>query len=208
MAPPQSPSPLPRCVCETGTPSWSLYRRPSRNYTASRRGCGWLDRNATRACVGVVDGDAQCCAYNIRDGCRPAWSACAWHGEERIAWLHTPKTGTSFLLALALLANRSLRVDLAAKALTHDPTQWTTLLRWFPAAQHFRGSSLFWIDGITHAAVSAPTYAQFRGRFFAFFRDPRERGWSAYNEFVGETALRAKISPQQYARHIAGLQGQ
>eukprot|EP00966_Prymnesium_polylepis_P312895 7230515-Prymnesium_polylepis.1 len=60
--------------------------------------------------------------------------------------------------------------------------------------------------GVMHAAVSASAYAELEGRLFALFRDPRERGWSAYNEFVGKAEQRAGMPPEAYARCIAGTQ--
>ena len=120
--------------------------------------------SAAHACVGNAGGNPmkECCRYDQQKGCNTGWYECSWHGEERIAWIHTPKTGTSFLLALALLANRSLPLHKATGALTlqkGSPIQWSNFFAQFPHSKWFRGSSVFWLPGIEHAAVGAATYA-------------------------------------------------
>ena len=60
--------------------------------------------------------------------------------------------------------------------------------------------------GVQHAGISRGNFEEYRGRFFALFRDPRARGWSAYNEFVGDAATRQLFPPNQYAKCIAGAQ--
>ena len=39
-------------------------------------------------------------------------------------------------------------------------------------------------------------------RLFGMFREPRERGWSAYNYFVGSEANRVAWPPERYAECI------
>lgn len=93
---------------------------------------------------------------------------------------------------------------------------------------------MFWLDGLSHAGLSDAAWEEFRGRLFGMFRDPRERGWSAYdarplptpsrlsatrrrathgghssrryNEFVAEPSRRLRFPPSAYARCIAGQQ--
>ena len=169
---------------------------------------------STSVCVGDTRGgdekSARCCARAHTDSaCAPGWRPCVWRAERRIAWLHVPKAGTSFLLALAHLANRSLPTE----ALLPSVQAWRHKLgtqskrffdHWKPHVW-FRGSDTFWHDGIEHAAVSDATYSEFRGRFFAMFRDPRERGWSAYNYFLGDGDNRRRWPPHRYAKCIGGL---
>mmetsp|Transcript_18256 Transcript_18256/g.36863 ORF Transcript_18256/g.36863 Transcript_18256/m.36863 type:complete len:264 (-) Transcript_18256:1086-1877(-) len=70
------------------------------------------DSNATVACQGGDDGNdvlgPACCAARAggtaQHLCEEGWQPCSWHMGERIAWLHAPKTGTSFLLMLAHMA--------------------------------------------------------------------------------------------------------
>eukprot|EP00966_Prymnesium_polylepis_P174360 4034306-Prymnesium_polylepis.1 len=181
----------PRCVCQNERIESTIQ-------------CARPRPNATWACAGGTRGGSlpDCCAYDERHGCPSGWEPCAWHSGERIGWVHTPKTGTTFLLSLALLANRSLPLDAGVKALAKGTIQF---FKRFPFTTWFQGSSPFWLTGVTHAPVSI-AYEEFEGRLFALFRDPRERGWSAYNEFVAKTEQHASMPPEEYARCIAGTQ--
>ena len=155
-----------------------------------------------------------CCAYDHKRGCSNKsndFEACSWRSDTRIAWLHVPKTGTSFLLALALMANRSLATHIESGKMMREMmynagVQWQGLFQAFPFAKYFRGSSIWWLAGVQHAGISRGNFEEYRGRFFALFRDPRARGWSAYNEFVGDAATRQLFPPNQYAKCIAGAQ--
>ena len=167
--------------------------------------------NTSQACVGDARGEergARCCARPA-GGCLPGWRPCTWHAENRIAWLHAPKTGTSFLLALARMANQSIPSYAKVSKLEdvrHVGTQWDAFLNKYTPSTWFRGSDVLgWRDGMAHAAISNATYREFHSRFFAMFRDPRERGWSAYNYFLGDAQSRAAWSPERYAECIQGL---
>ena len=196
-------TPAPACVCQNGGFS----------FNGVKQVCRVAAVNHSLACVGDSRGRdvGSCCEYDTRRGCAAMWTPCRWHGDERIGWLHVPKTGTSFLITLALLANRSMaqhvQSGLAMRVLrkTHG-VQWEGFFNRFQMESWFRGSSVFWVDGIAHAGVSTDVYNQFRGRLFALFRHPNERGWSAYNEFFGRAEQRQRFSPQEYARCIAGTQ--
>lgn len=53
-----------------------------------------------------------------------------------------------------------------------------------------------------HAMLTDEVYREYKGRFFGMFREPRERGWSAYNYFVGSEANRLAWPPERYAECI------
>ena len=46
---------------------------------------------------------------------------------------------------------------------------------------------------MSHAAIGDEVYNEFRGRFFGMFRDPRERGWSAYSASSPVTGSRHSV---------------
>lgn len=95
----------------------------------------------------------------------------------------------------------------ALHSLVHgSPAQWDNFFRSFPFEKWFRGSSPIWVAGVEHAAIDTATYQEYEGRFVGMFRDPRQRGWSAYNAFVGEKWMRASFPAEAYARCIAGSQ--
>ena len=73
--------------------------------------------------------------------------------------------------------------------------QWESFFRAFPMEKWFRGSSIFWVTGMAHGGISSQAYAALQGRLFAMIRDPRERGWSAYDEFFGRTNQRQQFHP-------------
>lgn len=160
--------------------------------------------NASLGCESHPRGNTQatCCAPG-RDGCRSDSTPCTWRGDTRLAWLHTPKSGTSFLVALAHLANRNFPAH--ATISKREPTGWNSFFSDWPHARWFKGSATFWNDGIAHAAVSPEVFDEFKGRFFAMIRDPRDRGWSAYHHFVAPER-RESFPPEAYARCIEGLQ--
>ena len=99
---PESLGSLASCSCQNG-----LSSNPT--------DCGRPPINASIGCMGGARGgpSAACCRYDAELGCPIGFTPCAWHGKERIAWLHPPKTGTSLLLSLGALANRSLLDELA-----------------------------------------------------------------------------------------------
>ena len=87
-----------RCVCFSSGPARGL------TYSCPKPSGG-----ANDACVGDTRGaeaNARCCARPATKSCLAGWRACTWRSEERIAWFHPVKTGTSFLLTLAHYANR------------------------------------------------------------------------------------------------------
>ena len=168
--------------------------------------CGTPD--GPLACVGDARGTekaSRCCA-RAPSGCALGFRTCAWRADDRIAWLHPVKSGTSFLIALARLANSSLPENATlGNADRYGGTAWGRFLHAYKPTSWFRGSDIWWHDGMAHAAVTDATYHEFRGRFFGMFRDPRERGWSAYNYFVGDAAERQLWPPTRYAACIRGL---
>lgn len=175
-----------------------------------RRVCDAPAINASWACSGGNGGgsEATCCAANASGECPAEWTRCRWHGHQRIGWLHTPKSGTSFLLALARLANNSLPTNARIPSVRYGAAlQWEALFKQWRPTTWFSGSALFWREGIGHAGLSSTKYEEFRGRLFAMFRDPRVRGWSAYHFFAwNEQAQHHVVSPQVYAKCIAGTQ--
>lgn len=207
---------LPACRCQINRPL--AFR--------GHRACEYVASDATTACFNPAQAshadagwtvspfaNSTCCAHHPEhttgNGCLLREShrhePCAWDGGQRIAWLHIPKTGTSMLLWLARLANASL--PSSARLVPHKPSRKTLLWeiffrRWRPT-EWFHGSSIFWRAGIEHAVISEAEYGSYRGRFFALFRDPRERGWSSYYHFangsIGEEGSRSRVTPEQYA---------
>ena len=163
----------------------------------------------TLACVHQHLKPTPICRPALQSGsgrsCARGWATCIWRRDERIAWLHIPKTGTSFLLQLAHLANGSLPVSAHVPHADKD-LQWRLFFRTWPIATWFRGSSIFWHSGMNHAGLPQHVFDEFRGRLFTFLRDPRERGWSAYNFFSGTAKQRKLVEPVQYARCISGVQ--
>lgn len=140
------------------------------------------------------------------DRCEPGFRKCAWQPQTRIAWLHPPKTGTSFLLSLARLANSSLPDGVAVPPETRrdNRPEWERFFGSYPPHRWFRASDVWW-NGLSHAALDDATYTEFRGRLFAMFRDPRSRGWSAWNYFVaGDSEAQALWPPARYAKCLAG----
>lgn len=190
------------CVCFASGPS---------SGAAARRAlyeCG--APSGPLACVGDARGSekaARCCARPPTTGCAPGFSTCAWHAEKRIAWVHPVKTGTSFLLPLARLANASLpdTATIDHADVRRGGTAWDRFFRKHDRARWFRGSDIWWTDGMSHSVVTDATYNEFRGRFFSMFRDPRERGWSSFNYFVGGASTRSAWPPARYATCIKGL---
>lgn len=92
------------------------------------RFCRGPRANTSWACQGGDAGNPDgpiCCATRDDGHCPDGWSPCAWRPQERIAWLHAPKTGTSFLLMLARLANSSLppKASVSSKGRFHK-LQW------------------------------------------------------------------------------------
>ena len=167
--------------------------------------------DAKWACSGGGGGGpfTTCCAASgpASDVCEPGWSRCRWRGEQRIGWLHMPKCGTSFLGALAHLANGSLPAQAVVPRATKRTVEWEDFFRQWPAQKWFRGSAIFWGAGMAHSALSAADYDEFHGRLFAMFRDPRQRGWSAYRFFTWDLKQKQHTAtPQQYAKCIAGTQ--
>lgn len=184
LAPPEArTTQLPECDCpSTGMSSF----------------CASPQADDEVACMGgdagnVVNGPTCCRArpgstlridsHGGRDTrCIAGWSACAWSQQRRIAWLHTPKTGTSFLLPLARLANSSLPDDAFVPSFAKSRVlQWDAFFARYTQRKWFRGPAPFWRQGIAHAAISQAAYHDYRGRFFAMFREPRARGLSAYD---------------------------
>ena len=111
------------CSLIHGSRSFASLSSPPPGCECQNDGFGWWDRSPrwcrpplhddSFACSGMASGKSlgSCCAYDHKRGCSNKsndFEACSWQGDTRIAWLHVPKTGTSFLLALALMANRSL----------------------------------------------------------------------------------------------------
>lgn len=97
-----------RCVCSSSGPARGL------DYPCAKP-------SGPSACVGDARGaeaNARCCARPENQKCSVGWRACTWHADERIAWFHPVKTGTSFLLSLAHYANRQcLAADAASSSL-------------------------------------------------------------------------------------------
>ena len=176
---------LPPCVCfESGPERRSLYSCPTPKHASIA--CT-ADRGSAQS--------ARCCAASP-SGCEPGWKPCAWHAEHRVAWLHPAKTGTSFLLALAHMTNHSLPATAMVPANEQSGLQWIRFFQRFDRTQWFQGSNIFWNDGMSHASISDAVYKEFTGRFFAMFRDPRERGWSAYNYVRGCPRAKQCMSTQ------------
>jgi len=108
--------------------------------------------------------------------------------SHRIGWMHMPKTGTSFGLSLARLANASLPRD---ATLRNDKgrfagkrmTQGRDFISRFPHQKWFQG--IFWGNFAAHTTLSqrsgwSPNYV---GRIFVMIREPSSRARSAYNHF-------------------------
>ena len=93
----------------------------------------------TRACVHAVGSWSKwSCQPTTGAACLPGWSTCVWHGQERIAWLHFAKAGSSFGTALLHLANASVPDNLTIPhVFDQDLFEWLSL-------QHFRRAT-FWI---------------------------------------------------------------
>lgn len=172
-----------------------------------RRVCDAPALNATWACSGGGGGGpATCCATSASGECSAGWARCRWHGEQRIGWVHTPKTGTSFLTTLAHLANSTLPADAAVSNRT-KMLYWDKFFHHYPPQVWFRGSAIFWRAGIAHAPLSREVFDEYNGRLFTMIRDPRARGWSAYRFFTWDKgASQHMVSPQLYATCISGIQ--
>jgi len=170
--------------------------------------------NTSLACMGDTRGsgeaEGRCCA-RPSDGCNSiGMRTCRWHPEQRIAWLHAPKTGTSFMIALARMANDSLpeKAKMPGESrVAPGKLEWDAFFASYPRQKWFQGSHPWWYEGMTHAAIGKEVYDEYRGRFFGMFRDPRARGWSAYNFFMPlSTVAREWWPPEDYAKCLAGLQ--
>ena len=157
--------PLPPCECERAGIRRACYAPLPSDKLACASGDKWAP--------------SSCCRVAPKGGpCFAGWRQCAWHPEERIAWLHIPKAGTSFLYLLAHLANRSLPQSAIVPKEKKSRMEAEAFFKRWPPERYFRGSAIWWPSGPTHAAIGGYTWSEFRGRFFGMFRDPRERGWS------------------------------
>ena len=199
----------------------------------SRERIGWLHTpKVTRACVNTRPGVAALAHGRVHVLLRgllisaPRAVCSSTRVSVRASSLCTleTQTGTSFLLMLAHLAsNHTLPLRAKVPSFSRSRVlQWEAFFARFPAAVFFRGSSLFWREGIAHASLSEDVYNQFRGRLFGFFREPHRRGASAYRYFLGAgtsgkeaasalgnsnaTNPHSIVSPQKYATCIAGMQ--
>ena len=157
------------CNCETASPKMSGMKYHQ---------CLHPRVDDTSACVQDAErlGSALpiCCAVDRRNGSCGLWQErCAWHGQDRIAWSHVPKTGSSFLLLVALLANNK---SLASEhSLANDPRGLTTAVKClttiskrrvalghffdsFKYSKWFPGSFLLWPGGLDHSAITQGVY--------------------------------------------------
>ena len=118
--------------------------------------------------------DAVCLRPSVDHSCGheyPGSKICSWPGQQRIAWLHFPKAGTSFGTALMHVANDSLPSSATVPNM-FDYKHMNAL-----RATYFRQAT-FWIPPMGfgwHAPLSASTYKEFHGRIFAMFREPARR---------------------------------
>lgn len=196
--------PLPQCNCQLNKAARYL----------NLKLCEVIPTEATTACFNPDQANSStsaCCAYHSElpfhdnsSGCRLSRShghvPCSWDSSGRIAWLHMPKSGTSMLTWLGRLANSSLPDKAYVFAPKRNVLQWEEYFRRWPTPRWFQGSATFWKDGIEHAPISQWAWTSFKGRFFANFRDPRERGWSSYYYFANGSRGVSNVTAQQYAR--------
>lgn len=205
---------LPACDCQAAGLA-KFCEPPMHNDSVA---CWRGDRGNT------VLGPACCAPPTGTSSCEAGWVPCAWRAPDRVAWLHAPKTGTSFLLMLAHLAsNRTLPETAQVPSFKRSRTlQSHAFFSRYPIQRYFKGSALIWRPGIEHASISPAAWAQFKGRFFGMFREPRSRGLSAYQFFVNSTSVahdsntrrdsvaegrgEGVIPPREYARCIQGTQ--
>ena len=210
VAPPAGAQ-LPECECpHTGLSSFCASPQPG-DEVACMGGDAGNTVNGPACCRARPGSNTVRLSHGGKDTrCIEGWSPCAWRQQRRIAWLHTPKTGTSFLLPLARLANDSLPTDAFVPSFVKSRVlQWDAFFTRYPPSKWFRGSAPFWQQGIAHAAISKAAYQSYQGRFFAMFREPRARGLSSYDYFVPVPAdgnVSARMPPREYARCIAGVQ--
>lgn len=119
-------------------------------------------------------------------------------GEHRVAWLHIPKTGTSFGVTLAHYANASLPEDATRTGLI----SMDRMLMPVPAEildTFFR--KLLWQNSAwaKHQSISHRAWDDFQHDFFGMFREPRSWAKSVHAYFgPGERSLK------EFMEDIAG----
>lgn len=121
--------------------------------------------------------------------------------DRRVAWLHIPKTGTSFGTTLAHYMNASLPTNAVIEEQENgEVSPEKVFIMKYPASVWFQGllwkKSNHWGD---HAKVSQGVFDEFNGHFFGMFRDPAARARSSWTHF-GQN-----WSPTKYGKYIQGI---
>ena len=125
----------------------------------------------------------------------------------RLAWLHIPKTGTTFGHSLVqLVANASDCGNVSEATDVWEDPAWAkahNLGRWL--TEHYYWNKRVSFDG--HDDISPGVWQLYRGAFAGFFRSPAARAHSAYHHFPtplhypGCTAI---VSEREYAERVRG----
>jgi hypothetical protein len=151
-----------------------------------------------------------------------ATSSCIVDGKSRrIAWLHIPKTGSSFANSIA----RYLRPDFPEDALvpdcrkdkcehTDNPSEGNVEFQylyptstWFPDCVWLKdGHGPNNLDWFAHHQLHKSFWLEWQGSFVGIFREPAQRAISSWNDFaqVAEQGLGKVLNQEQWARHIEG----
>lgn len=111
--------------------------------------------------------------------------------ENKFAWFHIPKCGTSFANTLYHAANSSLPAEaILPSAETLSDSQWDLVGEFhesYPMKDWFEGC--FWhrneqTDGLgTHESILQMDFDQWAGNFVGIFREPRARAKSSHKFF-------------------------
>lgn len=112
--------------------------------------------------------------------------------QNKFAWLHIPKTGTTFANTLYHAANSSLPEDaVLPSAETLDGTQWDLIAEFhkvYPIEDWF--DSCFWYrnpeikDVGTHESILQQDFDEWAGNFVGIFREPKARAKSSFKFFT------------------------
>lgn len=103
----------------------------------------------------------------------------------KVAWLHIPKCGTSFVVTLARYVDASWP---DTHKLTDVPKEHEDDV---------------WMKWSTHAAIQQETYDTWRGHFCGMFRSPASRMYSSWVHMAKDPDFR--MAPADYADRIRGL---
>eukprot|EP00927_Polykrikos_kofoidii_P031563 TRINITY_DN2711_c0_g1_i1.p1 TRINITY_DN2711_c0_g1~~TRINITY_DN2711_c0_g1_i1.p1 ORF type:complete len:329 (-),score=31.62 TRINITY_DN2711_c0_g1_i1:23-1009(-) len=150
-----------------------------------------------------------------------AGDGCFYRGKfRRLAWLHIPKTGTSFGTSIAHYLHPGFPPDVvvpdcARELCTHVDRQALGHIEfqhryppdtWFPGCIWLKaGHGPNNMDWFAHHQVHQRFWQRWEGSFVGFFRDPSQRAISSWDSFAGAASKSGKmLNKEEWARHIEG----